>query len=159
MDRWIGGGLVAAALVLYVVVLPAQVAIPRIQVGGGVGGVAASPLFFPRLMAVLLGLFGALVFLRGQSRAESLRHGEGFAFGRVPAVRVGGTVLLLVLYVALLDIIGYILLTPVVAVALMAFLGYRRWGITVAVAVLTTGIIHVGFRWGMKILLPEGLLD
>jgi hypothetical protein len=159
MDRWVGGGLVAAALVLYLVVLPAQVTIPRIQVGGGMGGVAASPLFFPRLMALFLGLLGAVIFLRGQSRAETLADGEGFPFSRGPAVRVGGTVLLLVLYLALLEPVGYVLVTPVVAVALMTFLGFRRWGITVAVALLTTVLIYAGFRWGMKILLPEGLLD
>jgi putative tricarboxylic transport membrane protein len=159
MDRWLGAGLVAAALVLYVVVLPAQIATPRFQVGGGVGGLAASPLFFPRLTAVVLGLLGAVLFLRGRTRAETLADGEGFAFGPGPAGRVGGVALLLVLYLALLDPVGYLLLTPPALAALMAFLGFRRWPVVVPVAVLTTAVVYYGFRWGMKILLPEGLLD
>ncbi|MBI4608415.1 MAG: tripartite tricarboxylate transporter TctB family protein [Candidatus Rokubacteria bacterium] len=159
MDRWLGAGLVAAALILYVFVLPAQIVTPRFQVGGAVGGLAASPLFFPRFIAVVLGLLGALIFLRGRTRAQTLRAGEGFTFGREAAVRVAGAALILVLYLALLDTVGYLLLTPVTLAALIVFLGFRRWPVLVPVAVLTPIVVYYGFRWGMKILLPEGLLD
>jgi putative tricarboxylic transport membrane protein len=159
MDRWLGAGLVAAAVILYVVVVPAQTAIPRFPVGGGVGGVAASPLFFPRFVAVVLGLLGAFLFLRSRTRAETLRAGEGFAFGPEPARRVAGAVLILALYLVLLDPVGYLLLTPVALGVLIGFLGFRRWPVVVLVAVLTPAVVYYGFRWGMKILLPDGLLD
>ena len=55
MDRWVGGGIVVVAMALFVWVLPAQITTPRFEVGGGVGGFAASPLFFPRLMAAFEG--------------------------------------------------------------------------------------------------------
>ena len=158
MDRWLGAALVVAALLLFFVVLPAQIVTPRIAVGGDVGGAVAHPLFFPRLIAVLLGFFGVLIFLRGHSRAETLRDGEGFAFGIAEAVRVGGTGAILVAYSALLDVVGYVLLTPVALASLAVFLGFRRWPMLVAVAVGVSALIYVGFRFGMKILLPEGLL-
>jgi len=158
VDRWLGGALVLGALLFYFVVVPAEIVIPRFQVGGGVGGAAASPLFFPRLMAGLLGFLGVLIFLRRQSRAETLHAGEGFAFGRIQAVRVGGTAAILVVYLALLDQIGYVLLTPVALASLSLFLGFRRWLTLVIVAVAVPATIYLGFRFGMKILLPEGLL-
>lgn len=159
MDRWIGGGIVVAAMALFVWVIPLQITIPRFEVGGGVGGAAASPLFFPRLMAVMLGFLGVLIFLHGQSRAETLLAGEGFAFDRAQAVRVGGTAAILVVYLALLDLIGYLLLTPVALASLSILLGFRRWLTLAIVAVAVPGTIYLGFRFGMKILLPEGLLD
>lgn len=146
------------ALLFYFVVVPAEIVIPRFQVGGGVGGAAASPLFFPRLMAVLLGFLGVLIFLRGQSRTGTLVAGEGFAFGRDQALRVGGTAAILVAYLALLDWIGYVLLTPVALASLSLFLGFRRWLTLLVVAVAVPATIYLGFRFGMKILLPEGLL-
>ncbi|MGH7314049.1 MAG: tripartite tricarboxylate transporter TctB family protein, partial [Candidatus Rokuibacteriota bacterium] len=128
-------------------------------VGGGTGGVAASPFFFPRFIAVVLGLLGAFLLLRGHTRAETLRAGEGFAFAPEPAQRVGGAALILVVYLGLLDTVGYLLLTPVALATLIVFLGFRRWPVVVSVAMLTPAAVYYGFRWGMKILLPEGLLD
>jgi putative tricarboxylic transport membrane protein len=159
VDRWLGGALVLAALLFYFVVVPAEIVIPRIQVGGGVGGGAASPLFFPRLMAVVLGFLGVLIFLRGQSRAETLLAGEGFAFGIAQAVRVAGTAAILVAYLALLDWIGYLLLTPIALASLSLLLGFRRWLLLAIVATAVPTTIYLGFRYGMKILLPEGVLD
>ena len=159
MDRWVGAGIVAFAVLYYVVVIPDQVTVPRFEVGGGVGGLAASPLFFPRLMAVALGALGACLLVRGYSRSRSLANGEGFAFVANEGLRVAGTVAILSTYVALLDTIGYVLLTPVALVALSAFLGFRRWWVMLATAVVFTATVYGIFRYGMKILLPEGLLE
>lgn len=159
MDRWLGGGIFVAAIVLFVWVIPAQITIPRFEVGGGVGGIAASPLFFPRLMAALLGTLGVFIFLRGHSRERNLRDGEGFPFEPGEGLRVAGAAAILIAYTLLLEIVGYLLLTPVTLVALCVFLGFRRWSVLLLTAVAFTGLIYVGFRFGMKILLPEGLLD
>ena len=158
MDRWVGGGLLVAAAVLFVWVLPAQITIPRFEVGGGVGGIAASPLFFPRLMTALLGALGLVLLVRGHSRSRTLLDGEGFPFEPGEALRVAGTAAILIAYTLLLETVGYVLLTPVALVALCLFLGFRRWPILLVTAILFTALVYVGFRYGMKILLPEGLL-
>lgn len=158
MDRWIGGGFLVTAIALFFWVLPAQIAIPRFEVGGGVGGIAASPLFFPRVMAALLGILGVVIFVRGHSRSRTLRDGEGFACESREAVRVAGATAILIAYAVLLETVGYLLLTPVTLVALCAFLGFRRWLAALATAAGLTALIYFGFRYGMKILLPEGLL-
>ncbi len=158
MDRWVGGGIVVASIALFVWVVPAQITIPRFEVGGGVGGIAASPLFFPRLMVALLGLLGISIFLRGHTRAQSLRDGEGFAFNPGEALRVAVTAAILIAYAVLLETVGYLLLTPVTLVALCIFLGFRRWFVLLVTAAGFTALVYFGFRYGMKILLPEGLL-
>lgn len=158
MDRWVGAGIVAFAVLFYVVIIPAQVTVPRFEVGGGVGGLAASPLFFPRFMAVVLGALGASLLVRGYTRSRSLTNGEGFAFVANEGLRVAGTVGILALYSALLDTVGYVLLTPIALVALSAFLGYRRFWLMLATSIVFTALVYGIFRYGMKILLPEGLL-
>lgn len=158
MDRWVGAGIVAFAVLFYVVIIPAQVTVPRFEVGGGVGGLAASPLFFPRFMAVVLGALGASLLVRGYTRSRSLTNGEGFAFVANEGLRVAGTVGILALYSALLDTAGYVLLTPIALVALSAFLGYRRFWLMLATSIVFTALVYGIFRYGMKILLPEGLL-
>lgn len=159
MDRWLGGGLVLAALVLYFWIVPAEIVSPRIEVGGGVGGIAASPLFFPRLMAAVLGLLGAILFVRGHTRERNLRDGEGFVVDGGETLRVAGAAAILIAYLALLETIGYLLLTPLALVALCVFLGYRNWRVLLPTAAVFTVLVYYGFRYGMKILLPEGLLD
>ena len=159
MDRWVGGGIVVAATALFVWVIPAQITIPRFEVGGGVGGFAASPLFFPRLMATLLGMLGLAIFVRGHSRSRNLSDGEGFPFEVGEVLRVAGTAAILIAYTLLLETFGYVLLTPLTLIALCVFLGFRRWFVLLVTAVGFTVLVYVGFRYGMKILLPEGLLD
>lgn len=159
MDRWLGAGLVAASLLLLFVVIPSQITVPKIAIGGGSGGIVASPLFFPSLMAITIGCLGALVFLRGHSRSRALANGEGFPFEAEQIYRIGGTVILLGLYLYLLEDVGYVLLTPVALVALSAFLGFRRWATLIFVSIVFTVVVYVGFRYGMKVFLPEGLLD
>ena len=158
MDRLVGGALVAGALLLYFVVVPAEIAVPKFTVGGGVGGIAASPLFFPRLTAALIGLLGAALLVRGHTRARSLTDGEGFPFVSGQALRVAGSAAILVVYAVLLEPVGYLLLTPLALVALCVFLGFRQWMVIIATALIFSALVYFGFRYGMKILLPEGLL-
>lgn len=156
MDRRLGSGIVVAALLLYFVVVPAEIVMPRFEVGGGVGGIAASPLFFPRLMAAVLGLLGLFIFLRGHERERNLRDAEGFAIDAGELGRVAGAAAILIAYALLLETAGYLLLTPITLVALCVFLGYRRWTVLLITSAGFTALVYFGFRYGMKILLPEG---
>ncbi|MBM3525582.1 MAG: tripartite tricarboxylate transporter TctB family protein [Alphaproteobacteria bacterium] len=159
MDRWIGGGLVAAALAFVFLVVPTQITVPQIAIGGGMGGVVASPHFFPTLIAAFLALLGVSIFLRGHGRARTLADGEGFELIPAQLLRVGATAAILIAYWLLLEQVGYVILTPVAILLLATFLGYRRWLLLIAVAAAFTVIVYAGFRYGMQIFLPEGLLD
>jgi putative tricarboxylic transport membrane protein len=158
MDRLLGGALAVAALLLYFIVIPGEIGVPKLAVGGGVGGVAASPLFFPRLTAGLIGLLGVFLLVRGHSRARSLADGEGFPFNGAEATRVGGSAAILVVYALLLEPVGYLVVTPLALIALCVFLGFRQWIVTLVTAVVFAAVVYFGFRYGMKILLPEGVL-
>ena len=158
MDRLVGGALVAGALLLYFVVVPGEIAVPKFAVGGGVGGIAATPIFFPRLTVALIGFLGACLLVRGHSRARTLADGEGFPFERHQVLRFSGAAAILIAYAILLEPIGYLLLTPVATVALCLFLGYRRWLMIITTSVVFSALVYFGFRYGMKILLPEGVL-
>ena len=159
MDRWLGSGIAAAALLLYFWIIPSEIVSPKIEVGGGVGGIAASPLFFPRLMAALLGVLGLFVFARGHARERNLLDGEGFAIDLGELGRIAGAAAILIVYAALLESVGYLLLTPIALVAMCVFLGYRGWFVLMLTSAGFTVLVYYGFRYGMKILLPEGLFD
>lgn len=158
MDRIVGGALVAGALLLYFVIIPAEVAVPKLAVGGGVGGVAASPLFFPQLTAALIAFLGVCLVVRGRTRAETLAAGEGFPFDTRQVTRAAGSAAILVLYAVFLENVGYLIATPVALVALCVFLGFRQWLVTIVTAAIFAALVYYGFRYGMKILLPEGVL-
>ena len=159
MDRWLGSGIVLAALLLYFWIVPSEIVAPRFEVGGGVGGIAASPLFFPRLMAALLGVLGVFLFVRGHKRERNLRDGEGFAIDLGELGRIAGAAAILIVYALMLESVGYLLLTPIALVAMCIFLGYRRWSVLMMTSAGFTALVYYGFRYGMKILLPEGLFD
>lgn len=156
MDRTLGLFLVLGAALLYFLIAPAQVSMPRVRLGEG-GAFFLSPLFFPRLVAVGLAFLGFLLLLRGLPRADALRDGEGIHLPRRGAARAAGAVLILVLYIVSLGPVGYLVVTPLALMGLMLLLGARGWGSMLGVALGTTAAIYLGFQWGMLIILPEGI--
>ena len=150
-----GVGLLALALTL-------DVELQR-QVGGAIG-----PEAYPGLLALLI-IVLALVLVVCAAR--------GGAAGTAPevagsdelddAVLVSGapnrrgvvlTLGLLCLYTLLLPTVGYLLATPPVLVGLMLLTGERRWLLMIIGALVLTGALYLFFRYGMSLVLPEGLL-
>nr|WP_326183727.1 tripartite tricarboxylate transporter TctB family protein [uncultured Oscillibacter sp.] len=64
-----------------------------------------------------------------------------------------------VLYVALLNPIGFLPSTIAVLIALPYLLGYRKWKVLIPFAVIITVAFYVIFRYGFYIKLPAGILS
>jgi putative tricarboxylic transport membrane protein len=115
---------------------------------------AMSPRLFPR--AISAGLFvlsAVLVFQGWRGRAR----GEGRTGGKVdvPWIRLGLTILIAFLYTRLLEMVGYVLTTPLLIAGLMVLFNERRWSWILPVSILTTIVLYVLFRMVFKVPLPR----
>lgn len=105
----------------------------------------------PRLVAILLILLAVIHLFQSSERARTL--------GRESAARVGGSLLLVVVYVFALTRFGFLASTPVFLAALQFLLSERRWTMLVGVPVTITVLVHVMFVELLQVRLPRGVLE
>lgn len=146
-----GAILIAAALLVIVLTLK----FPEFP------GQNYGPAVFPRLLAVLTILCGALLMIRGYG---AWRAGEALAevpeWARDPANVISALLVLgaALAYIFILDAVGFVPLT--IVVLLVLFLWFK---VRVPVAVLTALVAAFGVNWFfaslMRVPLPRGLMD
>ncbi len=138
--------------VLSYVFIPQLVSDPLI--GGGEAWTTLKPSFFPRvatlLLAMLAVLYLASVFRHPDRRLFHLPEG---AAGRI-LVTMG----IFLLYVYLLEYLGYLIATPLVLGALTLYFGNRNVLLILLVALGTPAFIFLFFQKFLTIALPPGLL-
>ena len=127
------------------------------RVGGGIDAAG-----YPRLLAGLTILLGIALAGRALWKWRSARPGPA---GDADEAGQGGGKLraalsfaVLLLYTFLLEPLGFLLATPLAVGALLRIVG-RRGAVHAALAAIAfTAAIFVFFRYGVNIVLPEGLL-
>ncbi|PTM59757.1 tripartite tricarboxylate transporter TctB family protein [Desmospora activa] len=102
---------------------------------------------------LLLALSIALFFFGEKKEDNQSQPISRKEWGVIGAV-LGSTLV----YVFLLEWLGYILVTIPFILGVTALLGYRRWMVNVAVAVGFTGITYYAFNYLLNIYLPQGIL-
>lgn len=120
------------------------------------------PVFYPRLLAVLVILCAGILTLNMLARRRIPRvheHGDG------DEPRPKRNYLLSVLafasllaYTWLLPIVGYLILTPVMTFGLMFLMGERRWILMLGISIMLPVSLFLIFRYVVYVLFPEGLL-
>jgi len=147
LDQIAGLGLAAFSLVVCFVLIPAQ--IPEDRLG-------LSSRFFPRLSAVIIGGLGLILFFkallsRGRAGRELI-----FRLSRAEAARAGLVFGLMIVYLILLHLIGFITATPLVLGTLLYYSGQRSGRVFWPTIILLPAAIFAFFEYGMKIILPRG---
>lgn len=143
-DLVAAGGLAAAAACVWL----ETAGYPGSLVSGAPG-----PAFFPRLLALLaagLALLLAWRAWRGTSTA-------GRDVSRPEARRVGASLLLLVLFVALLPRVGAFLLLPPLLASVMLLMGERSWLALAGVPLLFDLFVYLVFYRFFSVDLPTVL--
>ena len=143
----------AAAVLIHVQGFPR---IPGQNVGPGL---------FPGLIASGIAFCGALLIVRGLSaRSRNPGTESGLWFALPPWLRspkhlaaLGVFVLVNVLYLLVVDRLGFLITGFLYLLALMWVLGVR-WRVAIPVAIVTTLAIHYAFYKLLKVPLPWGLL-
>jgi hypothetical protein len=71
---------------------------------------------------------------------------------------LGGLVVLASLYVALLDLLGYYVATPLFVLGLLLTLGVRSWTGLLVPTIGLAAVWGAAFQWGLGVPLPMGVL-
>lgn len=112
--------------------------------------------FVPLLLAGLLAILAASLFVRGRRRGRGLAPPAGPA-GEMPGwIQAGAVVGLMVLYVAATTRVGFLLATPVYLAVTMWQSGARRPGFIALHAIGLTLAVWVAFYTLFKVPLPRG---
>ncbi len=111
------------------------------------------PRAYPQIiLSVMLGLSVLLMVRAALALVVSDEHGPGNRRGVV------ATVGLLVGFVALFEPLGYILAMPCLVFAAALLVGARRLGSAALVAIVSSLLCLLLFRYGLNTVLPEGVL-
>jgi hypothetical protein len=128
----------------------------RIVLGGGTGKMG--PAFWPRF------ILGCLMILSGIVSVGTIRKivkekawGESLMTMDRGRVRFFAAIGLIVAYLFLLKITGFIITTPLFMIAFMLLLGEKSKGWILGVSVVMTGIIVILFTKAMYVPLPRGV--
>ncbi|NIS71429.1 MAG: hypothetical protein GTO12_21580, partial [Proteobacteria bacterium] len=148
----IGGVLLIFSVVVYLIIPIEIQALMRYDASMGL-----SPAVFPKFSVFLIAGFSVVLILSGL-RSKDVIFKEDRRTPRLGnRTRVITAFAILVAYVYLLGIIGYLLLTPLALAFLMWYFGERRWFVILSVVILTTTGLFYFFRYIMYIILPEGI--
>lgn len=139
---------VVLGVLLLAVVIPTQIKY--------VDGAYPQPRFFPQVISSLLVVLGIALsaggFVKKKKMTDEEQETYSFRFKEVRLVLF--TMLVLVVYVALLSVIPYLPATMIALAVLMVAYGQRnKWKI-IAVAILLPIIIYIGLTYGLKLRLP-----
>lgn len=119
------------------------------------------PFLYPQLLLALVALlFVALSALpRRALTTVVVAVGGGPGERRLALARVAGTIALTVAYVALWDVVGFFVATPLYGAAAVALLGERHWTVVAALPLALTALIWAVFFEGLGVPVPLGPLS
>lgn len=113
--------------------------------------------FFPKILAVLLGIFSLLLLARALAGTEAAPRGvekietEGW-------IRIGVTLATLAAFALALDRLGFLLTTSLLMILLLRAIEAQNWRKVVVVALATALISYAIFSWLLGVPLPAGVL-
>lgn len=142
VDLWTGIALMIVSVGVWV--LTANLPVPKRGIGPG---------SYPRVVASILFLLGL---------AQSLTNivgGYPKASGTINWRHIGRAALLAILsfiYVRLLKLIGFPLLTPFFLFTVIKLFGYKRWKIAALVSLGATAVMFILFNIVFMVFLPVG---
>lgn len=111
------------------------------------------PRAFPGFLSIGLLLLGAVLIFRAygsEVKTEQVELGNVRLFLTIAVI--------MIVYILLLEFLGYIIATVLFLGILFRLLGTRRLSRLSTVAIVTSVILYVGFHIGLHVSLPQGLL-
>ncbi len=114
------------------------------------------PEFMPNVLGILLLILSALLFVNSWRNAPPLP--EGFAPDRAGIRRIAIMIAALLLYTALLEIVGYMVLTFAYAAFMLLAMARYRWYVDLALAAVITFVFYQAFVVVLGVPAPRGIL-
>lgn len=142
VDFWTGVALVALSVGVWI--LTAKLPVPKRGIGPGQ---------YPRVISVMMFFLGLVL------AATNLRGGYPQAGEAIKWIHLLRALVLAVgsfIYVRLLKVFGFPLLTPFYLYGMIRLFGYKKWKVTVLVSLLSTAVIFLLFNVVFMVFLPKG---
>lgn len=98
------------------------------------------------------------IILFVQNRPETDEQKQRRTIKKVDLILLLSTVGALIVYVFLLEIIGFVLSTTLFLMLTMRMYGYQKWVTNVIASITFTLILYFAFNYLLKIFLPQGIL-
>jgi putative tricarboxylic transport membrane protein len=112
------------------------------------GALAASS--YPRLVLFCMILISCLIIIRSEPEVK----GRAWTFSAKGLI----VIVLTAMYIGLIEIVGFFVLTPVFLILLPVMAGFRRYGMIITSAAVVTAIFYGIFVGVLNIPLPAGIL-
>lgn len=121
----------------------------------------ANARFMPTILGILMLVLGALILMNGIKKAKAFKA-DGQALAKTDFTAVLETFALIVAYVAVMQWAGFLLSTMIYLFLQMMILApkdKRKPVVFFIVSVGFTAIVYYAFRYGLDLMLPQGILD
>ena len=114
------------------------------------------PGFLPLWVAIIMAVLSFLLWLEARmGKASSARARFLSGEGRWRSMIL--TVISLLAYALLIELLGFIISTLLLLFFLFRFVGDQKWWLVFAETILVTLLAHVIFKIGLKVQLPPGI--
>jgi putative tricarboxylic transport membrane protein len=117
------------------------------------------PGFWPKFILICLMILSALIAVdafRARKKSAGEKSSE-VAKSEGSRIRFFSALILIIAYFFLLNIVGFVLLTPFFLIAFMVLLGEKSWPWMIALSIGMTVIILLAFTQAMYVPLPRGI--
>jgi len=111
---------------------------------------------FPKVIALILTVLNTILLFQTFIKREKVKQKEERE--RILPKKTIFTIILTIAYVLLINIGGFILLTPIYIFIISSELGYRNKTISIIVALATTFTIYLVFKVVLGVPVPNGFL-
>lgn len=111
---------------------------------------------FPKAIALILIVLNTILLVQTFVKREKVKQKKERE--RILPIRTIFTAILTIAYILLVNIVGFILLTPIYIFIISSELGYRNKAISIIVALATTFTIYLVFKVVLGVPVPNGFL-
>jgi len=137
--------------VIYFVVLPSQ-----LETAAEEGGVTLA--LFPKLASGVITFLGLLMTIGSLVGAAAAQRKRAPRLTRMQKIQVTAAVVIMGLYLVAMDLVGFVISTPLFVFGFMLFLGARKMWLMALMAVLLTAATYFAFDSFVGVPLPSGTL-
>jgi hypothetical protein len=117
-----------------------------------------SPAFFPELAFLFLIILSVILLVSSLIRPREEKTEIPKKLDPAQIRRVGMILLVLIVYITLIDLIGYYISSFVTLVTLMLIFKVRIWYKILLISATVMVVVFLFFEKGLKVLLPRGFL-
>ncbi|KKB36165.1 tripartite tricarboxylate transporter TctB family protein [Bacillus thermotolerans] len=110
----------------------------------------------PKGLGFLLIILSVVLF--ATAKEETAEEKEKRTIPKNDLVILLITAVAIFIYISLLEVLGFLLTTILFLLFLPTVLGYRKYGVTVAVAFIFSGVMYYSFTYLLNITLPQGIM-